>query len=288
MDWQEVSMKRASTLTLVAALGLSMSAVAAEHGKTQETGQQVTPEQTQQLIKDWPDVSKEAAKAMTEKYGQPDEATQSMLVWHENGPWLRTIVYKEAVDHDFPMPHKDVLEQFVSYDVPPDKFDELAQYDGSVIAERTKGELSARCDKEVANTLALNLADDIVKGEKSVEEAREFYAETIKEVLQGKEPEYVASLRFDPPPVQQARDSDERAISVAEIEEIRGMTEEAEIASFSELDKDDSGYISRDEAEDSQRLTEAWDQYDTDDDDRLNRSEFSAFEEETREKEKEE
>lgn len=279
-------MNRASTFTLLAALGLSMGAVAAEHGEMTEAAKGVTSENTQELIKDWPDVSKEAANAMTEKYGQPDEATPTMLVWHENGPWLRTIVYKEAVDHDFPMPHKDVLEQFVSYDVPPDKFDELAQYDGSVIAERTKGELSARCDKEVANYLAINLADDIVKGEKSVEEAREFYAKTIKEVLQGQEPEYVASLRFDPPPVQQARDSDERAISVAELEEIRGVTEEAEIASFSELDQDSSGDISRDEAKDSQRLSEAWDEYDTDGDDRLNRSEFSAFEEKVREKEK--
>ncbi|MGH8284417.1 MAG: hypothetical protein ACRETT_01460 [Steroidobacteraceae bacterium] len=37
------------------------------------------------------------------------------------------------------MPHKDVLEQVIDYKVPPDKFDDLARYDGSVIAERTKG-----------------------------------------------------------------------------------------------------------------------------------------------------
>jgi len=46
------------------------------------------------------------------------------------------------------MPHKDVLEQFVNRNVPVEKFKELAQYDGSVIVERTKGEISARCDKE--------------------------------------------------------------------------------------------------------------------------------------------
>ncbi len=51
------------------------------------------------------------------------------------------------VPHDFPMPHPDLLEQFVDYQVPPDKFDELAQYDGSVIVERTKGEISARCTR---------------------------------------------------------------------------------------------------------------------------------------------
>lgn len=85
---------------------------------------------------------------MIEKYGAPNEYTESMLIWNNNGPWKRTIVYKEEVDHHFPMPHKDVLEQFVNRNVPVEKFTELAQYDGSVIVERTKGEISARCDKE--------------------------------------------------------------------------------------------------------------------------------------------
>jgi len=52
----------------------------------------------------------------------------------------------EEIPHDFPKPHMDMLLQSIDYPVPPDKFDELAAYDGSVIAERTKGELAARCD----------------------------------------------------------------------------------------------------------------------------------------------
>ncbi|WP_303907344.1 hypothetical protein [Thiohalomonas denitrificans] len=269
-------MKTSAIVTLVAALGLPMSVFAQSEEMQNEAVQGATPADTRQIIEDWPEVSKEAANAMTEKYGQPDEATPSMLVWNNNGPWLRTIVYKEEIDHEFPVPHKDVLEQFISYNVPPDKFDELAEYDGSVIAERTKGELSARCDKEAANFLAVNLADDIIKGEKSVEEAREFYADTIKQVMQGQQPEYTTALLFEPPPIQQARDSDERAISVAEVEQLRQG--EAEIASFSELDKDDSGDISREEAREHERLNEDWAQYDADDNDRLDRNEFSAFE----------
>lgn len=54
----------------------------------------------------------------------------------------------EEIDHSFPMPHKDVLLQVINYRVPPDKFDDLAEYDGSVIVERTKGEIAARCDGE--------------------------------------------------------------------------------------------------------------------------------------------
>lgn len=94
------------------------------------------------------------------------------------------------------MPHKDVLEQFIHYDVPPDQFDHLAHYDESVVAERTKGELSARCDKEAANILALNLADDIIKGEKSFEEARQAYAEAMQQVMDGDPPQITQELTF--------------------------------------------------------------------------------------------
>lgn len=150
------------------------------------------------VISDWPDVSKKAANAMIEKYGEPSEVTASMLMWEETGPFIRTIVYKQETDHDFPMPHKDVLEQFIHYDVPVDKFDDLAEYDGSVIVERTKGEMSARCDKEAANLLALNLANDIITGKATVNEARQQYADVIMKMLQGEKDVYVkaCSLLF--------------------------------------------------------------------------------------------
>lgn len=150
-----------------------------------------------EIVKDWPKEAQKAAGKMMSQYGKPSEATDSMLVWHENGPWKRTIVYKEEIQHDFPIPHKDVLEQFIDYEVPADKFNELAEYDGSVIAERTKGEISARCDKEGANFLALNLANDIVTDKRSVDDARAFYAETIQEVMRGEKPEYTAKLHFE-------------------------------------------------------------------------------------------
>jgi hypothetical protein len=54
----------------------------------------------------------------------------------------------------------------IDYRVPIKFFTLLAQFDGSVVAERTAGELSARCHDEEANNLALNLAHDIVVGQK--------------------------------------------------------------------------------------------------------------------------
>jgi hypothetical protein len=161
-------------------------------------------------LQNWPKEAKKAAEMMIQKYGQPDEVTAMRVVWHDNGPWKRTVVTKEETDHAFPMPHKDVLEQVIDYRVSTDKFDDLARYDGSVIVERTKGELSARCDKEEANFLALNLANDVATGKKSPEEAREQYAQTIKAVMAGKRDPYVQKLQFAAQ--QSAADPDKPAI----------------------------------------------------------------------------
>jgi hypothetical protein len=133
---------------------------------------------------------------MLAKYSLPQEATPMRLIWHHTGPWKRTEVINEEIPHNFPKPYMDMLLQSIDYPVPPDKFDALAAYDGSVIAERTKGELAARCDMEEANFLALNLAHDIVTGIRSVAQARQFYAE----VMQEKRPtEYLQGLRFQVP-----------------------------------------------------------------------------------------
>lgn len=150
-------------------------------------------------IAGWPQTSRDVAQTVIGKYGTPDEATPSRLIWFNNGPWKRTVVYRDTVAHLFPMPHPDLLEQVIDYQVPLDRYDELAQYDGSVIAERTKGEISARCDKEGANFLAINLAHDVATGRRSVEEARQFYAETMQAVMRGEQPPYTQGFQFQVP-----------------------------------------------------------------------------------------
>lgn len=152
------------------------------------------------MISTWPEVSRGVAQTMMEKYGAPAEVTPTRLVWFDNGPWKRTIVNRETVQHDFPMPHKDLLEQVVDYRAPVDRYDDIAMYDGSVILERTKGEMSARCDKEGANFLALNLAHEIATGQRTVEAARSFYGEQIRMMKSGQMTPYTSGLMFTPPP----------------------------------------------------------------------------------------
>jgi hypothetical protein len=149
------------------------------------------------IIGDWGAVPEKAARDMIERYGAPNEATPSRLIWFNNGPWKRTMVYRDEVPHNFPKPHTDVLEQFVEYRVPVDKYAEIAAFDGSVIPERTKGEVSARCDMEPMNILALNLMHDIVTGRRGVEDARRFYADAATAFMMSRPSPYAEKLNFD-------------------------------------------------------------------------------------------
>lgn len=149
-------------------------------------------------ISGWPEASRMAAKAMIDKYGKPNESTPRMLVWYNNGPWKRTIVYDQEVAHIFPVDHVDVMEQTIDYKVPPNKATDVISYDGSVTIRRTDGELAAKCDKEGANFLAINLANDVATGKRTVADARSFYATAIKEfALQNKMSPYMEGFQFD-------------------------------------------------------------------------------------------
>ena len=150
-------------------------------------------------ISNWPEKSQQAARYMIDKYGVPSEQTATTLVWYAAGPWKRSILYKEEVPHSFPKPHTDLLEQFIDYRVPVDKYDELAEYDGSVIVERTKGEISARCDKEAMNFLALNLAHEIVTGQRGVGSARVEYGRQAMAFMNNQSAPHTTGLHFPVP-----------------------------------------------------------------------------------------
>ena len=164
------------------------------------------------LMDGWPEASREAAQLVIDKYGAPDEAVDTHLVWHEPGPWKRIIATKAFFRHDFPAPHIDAVESVIDYRVPPEKFSALAAFDGSVIVERTAGEVSARCHDEQANFLALNLMHDIVTGRRTADEAREYYAKEFLDYRRGRPTPYMERLRF-PPGDASAADPDRRVLS---------------------------------------------------------------------------
>ncbi|UOQ92690.1 hypothetical protein MUO14_20070 [Halobacillus shinanisalinarum] len=76
--------------------------------KTTKTFENI--ETVQAIVNDWNAMSKKSAHLTIEQYGPPNEATESRLIWYNNGPWKRTIVYRDEIPHDFPQPHTDVIE----------------------------------------------------------------------------------------------------------------------------------------------------------------------------------
>jgi len=169
-----------------------------------------------ELIAAWPEESREAAQLVIDTYGEPHEATPSYLVWHGVGPWKRMVASKELYAHDFPAPHFDSVESVLDYRVPPEYATALAEFDGSVVVERTAGEISARCHDEQANNLALNLANDIVTDAMTVEEAREYYAKEFLDYRRKQATPYMDALRFRPD--GDTRDADERVLSDQDLE----------------------------------------------------------------------
>jgi hypothetical protein len=184
--------------TLTAIIGVVAMVGLVGAAQSQAPSESKSSMKADQVIAGWKDTPKNVAKEMIGKYGEPQEVTKNRLIWHNNGPWKYTELVNEEIPHAFPMPHHDMLYQAISYKVDPTDADELLKYDGSIILERTKGEIAARCDKEAANFLAINLADDVAEGRRSVEDARKFYAESIMAMMkQGKKNEYLQGFRFD-------------------------------------------------------------------------------------------
>lgn len=184
-------------LTIAATL-LALGATAAAAGaQGMGTGAgRMSRTQMMKMMASWPAASKDAAMFMMGKYGAPAAMTSEMAMWGHTGPWKRTVVYAREFPHEFPAHHTDVMQQWLDYRAPADMYDDLAMYDGSVVLERTAGEISARCDKEAANFLALNLADEIVHGKRTVGDARKVYGEQIMALKAHQPAPYTEKLMF--------------------------------------------------------------------------------------------
>jgi hypothetical protein len=159
----------------------------------------------------WSAARQKLAAELIMKYGQPHEITASQLIWEQSGPWKRIVLRRQGVKHNFPLPHEDVLEQTVNYRVPDLKTRDLNRYNGSLIIDRTRGELTAHCDTEAQNTITLNLADDIVNGNRTVDEALGYHAQLVRALETHVAESYPRKLKFKILPASETADPDEEA-----------------------------------------------------------------------------
>ena len=95
--------------------------------------------------------------------------------------------------------HSDFLTQTIDYRVPPEMFHLIAMFDGSIICDRTRGEVSARCDSESANVLGMNMVHEIVTGKRTFEEARRISQESTVAYNLGRSAPYAERLLFEVP-----------------------------------------------------------------------------------------
>lgn len=208
-----------------------MSSLAKKISGNQEREQQgsayrLTEAHVTELTSDWPTPPRLAVEQLMKQYGPPNEGTPVRLIWYNNGPWKRTEVTRDQIDHNFPAPHTDYLTNWIDYPVPVEMADELTRYDGSCLLDRTGGEAGARCDSEAANFITLNFMHEIVLGKRSVEEARAAYAEQMSAYMLGRAAPYAEGLLFEPPNGGTA-DKDEAVIAPHMLNQIKEKAKDA-------------------------------------------------------------
>lgn len=157
---------------------------------------EVTQERVDKVTESWPQSSQSAIKDLTSKYGLPDAVTEEMVMWKDTEPFKRSIVFREEIIHRFPIEHSDILAQTIDYRVPLDKTEAINQFDGSLLIDRTRGELTARNHRQEMNFLLFNLADKIVRGEMTVEQARREYSKNAEQLMSGTTNKMLTGLNF--------------------------------------------------------------------------------------------
>lgn len=179
----------------------------------------VSEAEAEAIIEAWPPAPKKVMPAVIKRYGLPNEATPTMLVWHDSGPCTRTIVTSDETAHDFPTPHTDYISQTLNYDVPPDKLPELAELDGSLIVYRTAGQVGASCDDRGANLLTVNLMHDIVTGKRTDDEARKEFGEQQAAWLMNRTAPYTEAVQFAQPSEHQTGYRDQPVMEASTVRE---------------------------------------------------------------------
>jgi hypothetical protein len=157
---------------------------------------------------DGPDWANRSTNMIIDKYGPPDRVETNRVVWENKGPWKRIVVWDDmgvtlgSGAIAFSMMNKGGdrnLEEVLAYLVPEDKRRAVEEFSGRIKVSDDGALLSARSFSEERNFLALNLADEIIRGVKTPEEAKAFDSATLKLADAGESSPYLKGLMFRPP-----------------------------------------------------------------------------------------
>jgi hypothetical protein len=140
------------------------------------------------------------AANLIDEYGPPDRVEPSRLVWN-NKHLMKRISAWDEIPGSRPDAGGYLLEETVSYQVPEPRRQDLASFSDDISVSPDGTELSARSDNEGLNFLALNLADEIIQGVKTPDEARQAYDQTLQLKAAGKTSAFTQGLLFLPSPL---------------------------------------------------------------------------------------
>ncbi len=133
-------------------------------------------------------------KDVINEFGQPDfldPHPKGMAVWTEETLkqrgkiWQSILLIDEAWIHNSPEPHYDFLYTCYRHEVPKNKLCDVIGVSDSIIYDKLKHELTARCHFMGADIATLALAVKVSNGEMSLNEAKKNYGPYIMSTMPG-------------------------------------------------------------------------------------------------------
>lgn len=149
----------------------------------------------QGVMNRWASPSADVGRRLLDEYGTPDDVTPNQLTWNRRGPWKRTVVWNRKPIYRSPT-DMAVMKQTIDYPLSRAEAGGLLVFSDSLEIDLLHGELSSRADREEINFLALNLADEIVRGEKNIAEAQIEFVRQLQLAASGKITPYMTGLLF--------------------------------------------------------------------------------------------
>ena len=143
----------------------------------------------------WAEPSATAARKLLAEYKLPDDVTLNHITWYDRGYWKRTVVWNQKPVYRS-LRDLYVMEQTIDYPLTTAQAAQLLAFRDCLTVDLANGELSSRSDREELNYLALNLADEIVRGSQTVAQARASYDRILSLAASGKVSPYLTGLLF--------------------------------------------------------------------------------------------
>lgn len=169
---------------------------------------------------DWSESDRTLARGFIHSYGNPGESASERLTWRDNWPWQTTIVTRapHSMQTDkngigdgnnraplntdntgsTTQPPYHALQQTIVYRVPAEYYDDIEQFDKSIMVDRDAGLLTFYGDQEALNYLSVNLVNDIVTGKRTAAQARAYYDQISSGYAKGEKSLYTSGLMFQP------------------------------------------------------------------------------------------